>query len=51
MKGRGYCIPEDIADAALLTLPHRLILSSGARLGRITREEAVRSILRQTKVP
>ena len=37
MKGRDYCIPEDIADAALLTLPHRLILSSGARLGRITR--------------
>ena len=50
-KGRGYCIPEDIADAALVTLPHRRILSSGARLGRITREEAVRSILRQTKVP
>ena len=51
MRGRGYCVPEDIADAALLTLPHRLILASGARLGRITREEIVRSILRQIKVP
>ena len=51
MRGRGYCVPEDIADAALLTLPHRLILASGARLGRITREEVVRSILRQIKVP
>ena len=51
MRGRSYCIPEDIADAALLTLPHRLILASGARLGRITREELVRSILGQTKVP
>ena len=38
MRGRSYCIPEDIADAALLTLPHRLILASGARVGRITRE-------------
>ena len=51
MRGRSYCIPEDIADAALLTLPHRLILASGARLGRITREELVRGILGQTKVP
>ena len=51
LKGRSYCIPEDIAEAALLTLPHRLMLASGARLGRITREEVVRGILGQTKVP
>ena len=50
MRGRSYCIPEDIADAALLTLPHRLILASGARLSRITREEVVRGILGQIKV-
>ena len=51
MRERSYCIPEDIADAALLTLPHRLILASGARLGRITREEVVGGILGQIKVP
>ncbi|MBQ5361034.1 MAG: MoxR family ATPase [Lachnospiraceae bacterium] len=51
MRGRSFCIPEDMEDAALLTLPHRLILSQGARLGRITGEEALRSILKQIKVP
>ena len=50
MRGRAYCIPEDIADAALLTLPHRLILASGAKLSRISREEVVRGILGQIKV-
>jgi MoxR-like ATPase len=50
MRERSYCIPEDIADAAALTLPHRLILSPGARLGRVTREETVLSILKQIRV-
>ena len=51
MDDRSYCIPEDIASAAALTLPHRLVLSSGARLSRVTGEDMIARILSQTKVP
>ena len=51
MDSRTYCIPEDIAEAAARTLPHRLILTAGARLSRMTKEEMVRTILSQVKVP
>ena len=51
MDNRSYCIPEDIAEAAARTLPHRLILTAGARLSRVTKEEIVRTILSQVKVP
>ena len=51
MDSRTYCIPEDIAEAAARTLPHRLILTAGARLSRVTKEEMVRTILSQVKVP
>ena len=50
MDDRSYCIPEDIASAAALTLPHRLVLSSGARLSRVTGEDMIAKILSQTKV-
>ena len=51
LDDRSYCIPEDIASSAALTLPHRLILTSGARLSRTTREELLSKILTEVKVP
>ena len=51
MNDRNYCLPEDIAEAAVLTLPHRLALASGAKLSRVTRQELVEKILSQEKVP
>ena len=51
MDDRSYCVPEDIASAAALTLPHRLVLSSGARLSRVTGVDMIAKILAQTKVP
>ena len=51
MADRDYCVPEDIAEAAALTLPHRLILTTGAKLSHVTREELIRRILGQVKVP
>ena len=51
MDSRTYCIPEDVAEAAARTLPHRLILTAGARLSRVTKEEIVHTILSQVKVP
>ena len=50
MDERTYCIPEDIAESASLTLPHRLILTNGAKLSRITKEDLVKTILGQIKV-
>ena len=51
MDERTYCIPEDIAESASLTVPHRLILTNGAKLSHITKEELMRMILSQVKVP
>ncbi len=50
MEGRDYCIPEDIANAARLTIPHRLILTAEARLSRVTKTDMVKKILEQVKV-
>ena len=50
MDERTYCIPEDIAESASLTIPHRLILTNGAKLSRITKEDLVKTILGQVKV-
>ncbi len=47
---RDYCIPEDIAEAALLSLPHRLILSTEARMSRVDKEYLVKKIIERLKV-
>ena len=49
LADRDYCIPEDVATAAELTLPHRLILSSEARLSRITGTDLLKDILKKVK--
>ena len=51
LAGRDYCIPEDVADAAKLTLPHRLILTGEARLSHITSEDLIKTILGKVIVP
>ena len=51
LADRDYCIPEDIAGAAKLTLPHRLILTGEARLSHITGEDLVKTILGKISVP
>ncbi len=51
MDDRDYCIPEDIAEAARLTLPHRLVLTSEARLSHVTKEDTIKEILQRVKVP
>lgn len=51
MDDRTYCVPEDIAGSYALTIPHRLVLTTGARLTHVTKEELVEKILQQVKVP
>ncbi len=47
---RDYCIPEDIAEAALLSLPHRLILQTEERMSRVDKEYLVKKIIERLKV-
>lgn len=50
MSDRDYCIPEDIADAAALCLPHRIMLTTEAKLSRTTSDYLVGQILARVKV-
>jgi len=47
---RDYCIPEDIAEAASYTLPHRIMLTTEAKLSKTTKEFLVQQILHRVKV-
>ena len=51
LADRDYCIPEDIADAAKLTLSHRLILTKEARLSHITSNDLIKTIVGKVSVP
>lgn len=50
-SGRDYCIPEDILNSAIASLPHRVILTAQARMNRITQEMLVKRITDHIKVP
>ncbi len=50
LADRDYCIPEDIADAAGLCLPHRIMLTTEAKLSRTTGDYLVGQILSRVKV-
>ena len=47
---RDYCIPEDIADAAMFCLPHRIMLTTEAKLSHATGEFIIGQILARVKV-
>ncbi|RKM55883.1 MoxR family ATPase [Butyrivibrio sp. X503] len=47
---RDYCIPEDIASSAAMTLPHRIILTTQAKMGRVEKEFLVKQILEKVSV-
>ena len=50
IEDRDFCIPEDIAEAAVLTLPHRLVLTTDAKMNRTDKELVVKKILERTRV-
>ncbi len=49
--GRDYCIPEDILTASAYTLPHRLILTSQAKMNRVSGDQVLKRITDHIKVP
>ena len=50
LADRNYCIPEDIAEAGQLTLSHRIMLTSEAKMSHITKEKMMEQILSKVKV-
>ncbi len=50
-KGRSYVIPDDIQECASYVLAHRVILTSQAKYGGITKPEIITDIVRRVRVP
>lgn len=51
VNGRDYVIPEDVRDMAQVVLPHRLVLTSEAKMARQTGADVIRHILTRVRIP
>jgi len=54
LRGRDYCVPDDVKNLAVAVLSHRLILRSRAQTldpGSVHEEEVVREIIESVPVP
>lgn len=51
MAGRDYVLPDDVKVLAEVTLSHRIILGSSARINSISEASLIRSIVERTPVP
>ena len=51
LQGRNYVIPDDVKALALVTLPHRIIMSPSARMKGINSQVVVEGLLNQIQVP
>lgn len=51
IKGRTYCIPDDILDLIIPVIAHRIVLSPEAKLARIKTEKVLKEIISKIPVP
>jgi MoxR-like ATPase len=51
LKGRGYVLPEDVADIFFDVAKHRIVLNTKARVTHVTREAVLSEILNATRQP
>lgn len=51
VRGRQFVVPDDVKDLVSVTLGHRIILKSEARLGGLTVEKVLQDVLNQIPVP
>ena len=51
IDGRDYVIPDDVKDAASMTLGHRLVLKPEADLEGVTAEQVLADVVRSIDVP
>ena len=51
MEGRDYCIPADIMEMTGCVLPHRLLLTSEAKMNHRTQESVLTQVIGSVPVP
>lgn len=51
ISGRNYLIPDDVKKIVIQVLAHRLILSSEARIEKVSIESIIQSLLKNINVP
>ncbi len=51
MAGRDYVIPDDVQRVAASVLAHRTVLTSKAKFGSMSKEQVIREILAEIRVP
>jgi MoxR-like ATPase len=51
LRGRDYCMPDDVKDLAVLTLAHRVTLDVKARYAGTSRPDVIRSLLSTIRIP
>lgn len=51
LKGRNYVIPEDIVSILVPVFAHRIVLSSSAKIKKMSAENIILSIKNETRIP
>jgi MoxR-like ATPase len=51
IDGRSYIVPDDVKEAALPVLRHRLVLKPEADLEGITADQALQDVIRSVEIP
>ena len=51
MEGRDFVVPDDVKDAAVPVLRHRIVVKPEADLEGITSEQVVEDVIRTIEVP
>jgi MoxR-like ATPase len=51
LEGRDYTLPDDVKQAALATLPHRLIIKKGSRTVSLGARSVVERLIQEVPAP
>ena len=51
VRGRAYCLPQDVLDVALDVIRHRLVLSYEALSDNISADEILKKIFERIPIP
>lgn len=51
LDGRDYTLPDDVKQAAMITLPHRLIIRKGSRSVSLGAQSVVENLIQQIAAP
>jgi MoxR-like ATPase len=51
IDGRSYIVPDDVKEAALPVLRHRLVLKPEADLEGITADQTLQDVIRSVEIP